>query len=594
MPALLRVLLLALALPVTALAQPAPAPAERDPETIAFAYSSYEDATIAGALAAAGLSPDPAPEGKLVEEIRTVRLEVVEERDPAPRAVNALHAVSRDEVIGREVLLRPGEPWRQALADETRRNLAALPQLSLVLVVAAEGSAPGRTRVLVVTKDVWSLRLNWDLSLSAEGLESLSAAPSETNFLGTHQTVGLLVGWLPLSWSLGAQYAVPRVAGSRVAASASAGLVFATSGSRREGSFGGAQVVSPLWSSRTAWSWGAGASWLEETSRLYSGRRLSTFSLGAEGCAAPSPRCVPWAYRTEIAAASAFVTRSFGWRVKLDLSAGLDARTSRFTLPDLPGFDPATVEAFRSTRLPRSDDRVGPFVQARTYRGEFLRVLDLDTLALQEDYRLGPQAFVRAFALPRALGSSRDVLGLSAGASFTRALGDGFLRAGADATEELDGGTGAVEDGVVRAGAAVATPRGRLGRLVVDATLLDRHANAANRFSTLGGDGRLRGFPSDALVGARLVAANVELRSRPWRLLDSLQLGAVAFYDAGDAFDRWGDLALRHSAGVGARALFPQLDRTVVRADVALPLGGRTAGAAPVGFHASFGQAFSP
>ena len=60
---------------------------------------------LAGALAAVGAPPAEHPEGKLVEAVRTVRLEVIEERDPAPPFLNAFHVVTRSYVIEREVLL---------------------------------------------------------------------------------------------------------------------------------------------------------------------------------------------------------------------------------------------------------------------------------------------------------------------------------------------------------------------------------------------------------------------------------------------------------------------------------------------------------
>ena len=85
----------------------------------------------------------------------------------------------------------------------------------------------------------------------------------------------------------------------------------------------------------------------------------------------------------------------------------------------------------------------------------------------------------------------------------------------------------------------------------------------------------------------------MELRSRPLALLGSLQLAGVLFYDVGDAFDRWAELRLHHAVGAGARLLLPQLDRIVVRADLGVPLA-RPAGVDPVGFYATFGQAFAP
>jgi hypothetical protein len=571
-----------------------PAPSEGAPQTRAFRYSEYEEATIADALRALGLERDPAPDGKLVDSVRTVRLDVIEERDPAPRFLNAFHALSRDGVIEREVLLRPGAPYRQTLADETRRNLAALQQLSVVLVVPARGPSPDRVSVVVVTKDVWSLRLNWNIGLATGGVENLSANPAETNFLGLHQTLGLLFTYLPRSYSIGAQYSAPRISDSHVAAFADGGLIYNVDSGAREGSFGDLQIAQPLWSSRTEWSWAASYFWDDEVTRLYSGTRLVAFALRPQtDCSATPSLCLPWVYHTDVSDLAASVTRSFGWAVKNDLSLGVDWRRSRFRLPDVSPFDPPTVQRFQATRLPVSEDRVGPLLQWRTYRSDHLRVLDLETLALQEDYRLGPEAFARIYPVLRALGSTRTFVGFSAGAAVTAPLGDGLARIGLEPIAELETSSGRVRDGSLQATLRLASPRWALGRLVVDGVLLDRYENHLHHSSSLGGDGRLRGYPSLYVLGSNVLAVNGEYRSRGLQLFRSVQVGGVAFVDAGDAFDRFRDLTMQASAGVGARVLFPQLDRITFRADVGFPLTRPLRGASPVGFFVTFGQAFS-
>jgi hypothetical protein len=591
--------LVSLAIPALAAAQLVPSlatPPASSPETRKFQYSPYEQATIAGALASLGAARDEEPEGKVVESIRTVRLEVIEERDPAPRFLNVFHAISRAHVVEREVLLHPGDVYRQTLADETQRKLASISQLSLVLVVAAAGATPEKVQVVVITKDVWSLRLNWNIALTSAGLEGLSVNPSETNLLGTQQTVGLQFNWLPRSYSLGAEYSIPRVLGSHVTAFANAGLTFNSDTGAREGSYGDVELTYPLWSSRTEWSWGAGVSWLTEVTRRYSGGRVASFVLDPQtACGQPSPLCVPDAYLTDVTDAGAFVTRSFGWARKLDLSLGFDWRRSRFRLPDLSAFDPDTVRAYQSSRVPLGDDRVGPYLLVRTYPTSFLRVLDLETLALQEDYRLGLQGYLRVYPILRSLGSTRDVVGASAGASHTVSVHDGLVRAGLEAIVEAEPGSREVTDGSIQATLRAASPRTTLGRLVLDAALLDRYANHLNHLTFLGGDGRLRGYPSQILVGSSVLTVNAEYRSRPWQLFQSVQVGGVLFYDAGDAFFGWRQLDLQHAVGLGVRILFPQLDRLVFRADVGFPLvrSSIPGGASPVSFYVTFGQAFS-
>jgi hypothetical protein len=449
---------------------------------------------------------------------------------------------------------------------------------------------------VIVTKDVWSMRLNWDVSLTSGGLEQLSLAPSETNLLGTHQQLGLIANVLPLSYALGASYAAPRLGDGHVALTLDAGLSFHRGTNAREGSFGDAQLTRPLWSSRSEWSWSLSASWLDEITRLYSHGSVVQYALGAGTDCAQSPTlCVPFAWHTQSASASASVTRSFGWAVKNDFTFGAEARHALYAVPDRSAYDPATVASFETTWLPVSDDRVYPFARWRTYGNDHLRVLDLETLALQEDYRLGPDASVTVYPVLRALGSTHDLAGLSAGLAYAHGIGDGLARASVDSTNEVRLDGGGVANGSVQAGLRLASPRARLGRLVIDAVLVDRYANDLRRFSTLGGDTRLRGWPSQYLIGSQALAANVELRSRPVQVLESLQLGAVAFYDVGDAFERWDDVVLHHSVGAGLRMLFPQLDRMVFRIDVGVPVApARPAGVAPADFVVTFGQAFPP
>ena len=58
--------------------------AQADPTSAAAAYSPYEQATIDEATARLESRVDPDPEGKVVEGVDVVTLDVIERRDPAP------------------------------------------------------------------------------------------------------------------------------------------------------------------------------------------------------------------------------------------------------------------------------------------------------------------------------------------------------------------------------------------------------------------------------------------------------------------------------------------------------------------------------
>ena len=115
------------------------------------------------------------------------------------------------------------------------------------------------------------------------------------------------------------------------------------------------------------------------------------------------------------------------------------------------------------------------------------------------------------------------------------------------------------------------TPRFKVGRLVFDARVLDRAQNYVNALTALGGDTRLRGYPSASFTGKDYLSANLEYRSRPFVIL-SVDFAGVVFFDTGDAFNDWNKLLLKHAVGVGARVELPQLGRIVMRIDWGFPL----------------------
>jgi hypothetical protein len=331
-------------------------------------------------------------------------------------------------------------------------------------------------------------------------------------------------------------------------------------------------IGQPLYSTRTAWAWSVPASWLNEVTRQYVNGSLGYFnSRRTQG-----NDHIPFEYQSQAFSFMPSATRSFGWALKNDVSFGVDVTRRHYQTYDLSAYDPVAVQDFLSRAVPLSDSRAGPFVQYRTYRTDYLRVLDFETLGLQEDYRLGHELYARAYPTPKVFGSSRDVLGLYAGAQYTWALGDGLTRWGVESATDYNigdasSGQDRLSDASFRASGRIVTPRLGFGRLVIDALVLNRYRNHLNRINFLGGEGRLRGYPTRSFYGKDLVAYNFEFRSRPIEIL-TCQIGATAFYDIGDAADGLANLKLKSSLGAGIRAMFPQLDRAVLRVDVGFPM----------------------
>ena len=101
----------------------------------------------------------------------------------------------------------------------------------------------------------------------------------------------------------------------------------------------------------------------------------------------------------------------------------------------------------------------------------------------------------------------------------------------------------------------------------------DRWRDVSNSVVTLGGDAGLRGYPNGAfrVIGGGVSRNNFEYRSPPLRW-SFIHLGVATFYEGGSVYEKLSDYEWKHSVGGGLRLLFPQLNRSVFRIDIAKPL----------------------
>ena len=83
-------------------------------------------------------------------------------------------------------------------------------QVSVVILVPLRGTTADKVKVLVITKDIWSLRLSFDLAVTPGGLEKLLLVPQETNLFGRHHTASTTFLFQPEAYTLGVGYKVPR------------------------------------------------------------------------------------------------------------------------------------------------------------------------------------------------------------------------------------------------------------------------------------------------------------------------------------------------------------------------------------------------
>lgn len=597
-------------------------------------YSPYERETLQNGLKSAGRELETSPEGKIIEGVDVITLDVIEPRDPIPLRlqpiVNFFHVTTRPHFVKRELLFKVGDRYERRIAEESARNLRGLSQLSVVILVPTKGSAPDRVRMLLVTKDLWSLRLPLEYRLTSSAaasdkgpLEYLQAQITEINLLGTHHQASLNFNYNPDTISFGGSLIVPRMWDSRLRFVLDANVVYNYRTSGFEGTYGQVSYYKPLFSLATEWSYGASMAWNVSVFRRYVASEIGEFNPDATGTPCPAPvkaepgeptpeARIPCVFRRDVQSGEVFATRSFGRLVKHNVRLAAFASRRVYRPTETEGFDPDLVTQFVDRVLPLSDNRFGASLQYQTFDARFMRLLDVEKMGIQEEYQLGHNLIVRVAPAYAPLRESKSVVSLFAGASYTVPLGDGIARGYIESqTDFQPGAEGAarVPDGSIDVGGRVVSPRiplfgmRSIGRLVFDARLLHRYANYLNDFITLGGNTRLRGYPTGTFGGQDLLAFNLEFRSRPFEILKT-QLGGTVFYDAGDAFYGFDNLRMKQSAGAGLRLLLPQINRIVIRADWGFPLTpgyrygdvipgtDRRVGGFPGELTITFGQAF--
>jgi hypothetical protein len=484
-------------------------------------------------------------------------------------------------VIVHEVLLKVGDPYRRVIADESARNIRSFARVSIVLCVPLRGSAPDRVRVLVITKDVWSLIADVDFHFTRGGAEYLMFELEETNLAGTQSEFSTRSIIQPESISLGGAYVAPRLGSRFLKFNAEGNVIFNRRSGEPEGSFGETRIERPLFSTRTPWSWATGLKWDDEVYRRYSNAEVARYR--GE---------LPWVWRSRRIGQTATVTRSFGWARKNDITFGVDFVRDVYRVPTPEQHDPTLVADFTREFIPVGESRSLAFVQLRSYANDFIRIRDFETLGLQEDYRLGHDVVLRGYPVFKAIGSTRDLFGARAAALYTVPFGDGFARALIDSITETE--EDRIADASLSGELRIVSPRTPAGRLVFDVAATNRWRNYLNRTSVLGGEDRLRGWPTRYFVGKNVFAMNVELRSRPLEIA-SIQMGAAAFYDVGRAFNgSFEEIRPAQSVGMGLRVVLPQIDRVIIRGDFGFPIaaGDLPADVAPMSFFFSFHQAF--
>ncbi|MCP3062244.1 BamA/TamA family outer membrane protein [Myxococcus sp. K38C18041901] len=522
------------------------------------AQESYEDVLVQWGLESQGLTREAQPEGKTLEQVWVAREDVVAKSDPYPNFLNLAHARTREEVVRREVLLTPGQPYQTVLAEETARNLRRLGIFSAVRVAPVRGTRPDTVSLLVITKDVWSLRLNNDFSAVGSLLQYLRLQVTEDNFLGLAKKVALDYILNLDTWSVGQSYVDKQVLGSRWTLTESAAVIIGRESGRAEGSRGGVTLSRPLYSLSTPWSLTAQVAWNVETSRTFRGADVWRLPY-------PDGEPVPYVFNTREMTGSVLYVRAWGEESRWELGGGVGAYRKAYAPPVAAPLDAGQRAWFERHYLPRSEDAGYTTATLRAWSARYEVLRDVETYSLSEDFQVGHSVSLTLRYAPPAIPSGAHFTEGGLSARYRVRVGDALttVAAAASLRRQFDDRAGWTH----RRWAAElhqVSPRVLGGRFVARGLVDVNIDDLVERVVLLGGGNGLRGAKVDAYAGRRLLLVNVEYRTAPL-IIRTLHLGGVLFYDAGSAFERKPSMV--HSVGLGVRVLVPQFNIIPFRLD---------------------------
>lgn len=560
----------------------------------AAALGSYERQALERALAARNLELEPAPEGKTVRRIHVVNHDVFATDEGVFNWFNALHRTTREDIIAREVFLRPGEPWDPRMVEDNIRRLRDPTFSNVVVMMPVKTPEPGKIDVLVVTRDIWSLRLNSNYEIQNGNLTRLVLAPAETNLLGLRKQLAFYFALDQGAYFLGPYYHDSNIAGSRLRLDAQSEVVFSRDRSELEGTRSEVSLTYPLWSLRRRWGGNVTVSHLDDIRRDFLGTALRPRDLQATP---DVQEAIPFIYDRRRTLVDTSVTRAFGDGLKHYLTVGHELFVNR---PDLHAGGPSAEHCagtpvdvcrrlFRQEMLPRSERTSALYAELSVFTTEFRTYRNVDSYDLPEERQLGPDMRLGVAVASTAIGSEQGFLRISAQVGWTFPLGaDGFVRTLAAGKTRYQGQELIENEGTASLVAVSPVLAGAL-RLIARAEVAGYLDDNANRYYTLGGDTGLRGYLVGAFDGQNRVRGNVEVRTLPAQVWFT-RVGLLGFWDAGHAADRFADMRIQHDVGVGIRAVIPQLQTAALRLDWAVPLNGSSAGL-PGRFILGFAQA---
>jgi len=420
------------------------------------------------------------------------------------RAMNHLHVRTRDSVIERRLLFRPGDPFSKQRIDESGRLLRAAAYLydAEIRIVSCDERT---VDLAVYTRDVWTLKPG--ISLSRSGGESrVGFDLQEDNFLGRGGSVRYARRIDEERRSTEVGYTDRNLGGRWI----SLDTTVADNSDGHEFKLG---IARPFFSLDARWALG--------TTVLDQRLERPVYALGDE----------IGRYRQDVE----YLDLYGGWSG--GLRDGWVMRWLTGVVYDNREFDNAD-DSIEPALIPEDRKLLYPFIEYQLIEDRFQRAANLDQIHVTEDVSLGASIRLRFGLLSESLGADRR--GTVFGVEARRGYGNPF-RVLWDFSAHADGRLESGELNNAVMGAAASWYFRQSDRRLLFATARGEVSENLDLDNPLeiGGDNGLRGYPLRYQRGDARAQFTIEQRFFTdyylWRLF---RVGGAVFFDMGRV---WGD-----------------------------------------------------
>lgn len=461
------------------------------------------------------------------------------------RLINKMHIITKDHVIEKQLLLKPGEPYSKRLSEETERILRGRIYLydTTIEPVNLEN---GSVDLHITTKDVWTLKPG--ITASRKGGENRYGVDvEELNLFGGGQEIRVARIEDVDRTSNSFEFRDPHIKDSWVVGSLSLA-------DNSDGHSNFASLVRPFYALDTRWSFGASA--------FDDDRRTAFYSQGEEAAE----------YQHERQLYSMFG----GWSA--GLKNGWVRRYRAGVTYDNNKFD-SVADGTLPAQVPANRRLIYPYIGIETLEDDFEKTSNKEQIGRTEDFFMGERFSATLGYSTETFGADRNALLYTA--SYSR--GFGSLESKALLTSIRTNGrmeSGDSKNAILGIDARYYFRQSDKRMFFATLEAVHGHALDADNVVELGGETGLRGYPLRYQNGDSKLLLTMEQRYfwdwYPFRLF---RVGGAVFADVGRV---WGDNAVGEpeqkwlrDVGIGLRFAPTRTGfRKIVHLDIAFPLDG--------------------